>query len=108
MEQITQNQLRYLVNLAEYLGQENMDKLLSLAGVESFEELDKKRSSALIGVAKMLLDAGATSASNEVEEMLNEGLKVAEATMPEETSVDVKADIAARVGITLYLQKQRG
>lgn len=106
----TRRQLRYIANLTEDLGKEKRDRLLALAGVAGVEELTREQASALIRVSRMLPNSNnkkVPGREKELGNLLRKGWEIADASLPKEAGVDVKADIAARLGITLFLDKKR-
>ncbi len=100
---ITPRQEEYISKLLKNFDVDHAIKLLTLSGVEEIEYLTKKQASALIEV----LHIGVQTKKQEIENYLKEGCQVAENALPKGVSKDVKADIAARVGIILFWDSTR-
>ena len=99
---ITPRQEEYISKLLKNFDVGHALKLLNLSGAEEIEYLSKKQASALIEVMHIFLEAGVQTKKQEIENYLKEGYQVAENALPKGVSKDVKADIAARVGIILF------
>jgi len=104
---ITPRQEEYISKLLKNFDVGHALKLLNLSGAEEIEYLTKKQASALIEVMHIFLEAGVQTKKQEIENYLKEGYQVAENALPKSVSKDVKADIAARVGIILFWENSR-
>lgn len=99
----TEGQIKYLTSLIKDWDDLSRNMLFQALSVEGFEELTKDQASALIDLIKF----GTFKANTEAaKQCLKAGLKVAE-VLGSEVSIDKRAEIAGRWGITFYLDRTR-
>lgn len=99
----TDGQVKYLTSLIKEWDDLSRNLLFQALRVDGFEELTKEQASALIDLLKF----GALKPNTEAaKECLEAGLKVAE-VLGSDVSIDKRAEIAGRWGITFYLDRTR-
>jgi hypothetical protein len=99
----TNGQIKYLTSLIKEWDEVSRRLLFRALRIGDFKELNKEQASALIDLIKF----GTFKANTEeARECLKAGLRVAE-ILEDDVSADKRAEIAARWGITFYLDRTR-